>query len=129
MSRYATFTLTPIIYFLSKSNFTPASSLLTRYPPSFPNHQAPSFPNAFGANFILNLRLLDCLQMETNIEIHIGTDTPVGDPIEVDAVGRCFSPREGPPLLIGSVSIKSSSALWPSNISIFQHCANWSQRC
>jgi acyl transferase domain-containing protein len=37
------------------------------------------------------------------VECH-GTGTPVGDPIEVDAVGRCFSPREGPPLLIGSVS-------------------------
>ncbi|KAJ8130208.1 hypothetical protein O1611_g3422 [Lasiodiplodia mahajangana] len=36
------------------------------------------------------------------VECH-GTGTPVGDPIEVDAVGRCFSPREGPPLLIGSV--------------------------
>ncbi|KAI1125350.1 polyketide synthase [Nemania abortiva] len=36
------------------------------------------------------------------VECH-GTGTPVGDPIEVDGVGRCFSPREGPPLLIGSV--------------------------
>ncbi|KAI5854487.1 polyketide synthase [Durotheca rogersii] len=36
------------------------------------------------------------------VECH-GTGTPVGDPIEVDAVGKCFSPREGPPLLIGSV--------------------------
>ncbi|KAI1470380.1 polyketide synthase [Daldinia caldariorum] len=36
------------------------------------------------------------------VECH-GTGTPVGDPIEVDAIGRCFSPREGPPLLIGSV--------------------------
>jgi hypothetical protein len=25
------------------------------------------------------------------------------DPIEIDAVGRIFSPREGPPLIIGSV--------------------------
>jgi acyl transferase domain-containing protein len=41
------------------------------------------------------------------VECH-GTGTPVGDPIEVDAVGRCFSPREGPPLLIGSVSITLS---------------------
>jgi acyl transferase domain-containing protein len=38
------------------------------------------------------------------VECH-GTGTPVGDPIEVDAVGRCFSPREGAPLLIGSVSL------------------------
>lgn len=38
------------------------------------------------------------------VECH-GTGTPVGDPIEVDAIGRCFSPREGPALLIGSVSI------------------------
>ncbi len=37
------------------------------------------------------------------VECH-GTGTPVGDPIEVDAIGKCFSPREGPPLLIGSVS-------------------------
>ncbi|ROT38902.1 polyketide synthase [Sodiomyces alkalinus F11] len=36
------------------------------------------------------------------VECH-GTGTNVGDPIEVDSVGRCFSPREGPPLLIGSV--------------------------
>jgi acyl transferase domain-containing protein/NADPH:quinone reductase-like Zn-dependent oxidoreductase/NADP-dependent 3-hydroxy acid dehydrogenase YdfG len=36
------------------------------------------------------------------VECH-GTGTPVGDPIEVDAVGRCFGPREGAPLLIGSV--------------------------
>ncbi|KAI1119036.1 polyketide synthase [Nemania sp. NC0429] len=36
------------------------------------------------------------------VECH-GTGTPVGDPIEVDAIGRVFSPREGPPLLIGSV--------------------------
>lgn len=37
------------------------------------------------------------------VECH-GTGTNVGDPIEVDSVGRIFSPREGPPLLIGSVS-------------------------
>ncbi|KAI1817433.1 polyketide synthase [Poronia punctata] len=36
------------------------------------------------------------------VECH-ATGTAVGDPIEVDAVGRCFSPRQGPPLLIGSV--------------------------
>ncbi|KAI1149132.1 polyketide synthase [Nemania diffusa] len=36
------------------------------------------------------------------VECH-GTGTPVGDPIEVDAIGRVFSPRDGPPLLIGSV--------------------------
>ncbi|ORY71075.1 polyketide synthase [Pseudomassariella vexata] len=36
------------------------------------------------------------------VECH-GTGTPVGDPIEVDAVGRAFSPRGGSALLIGSV--------------------------
>ncbi|PYI20858.1 putative polyketide synthase [Aspergillus violaceofuscus CBS 115571] len=36
------------------------------------------------------------------VECH-GTGTPVGDPIEVDAVGRCFSPRPEVQLLIGSV--------------------------
>jgi acyl transferase domain-containing protein len=36
------------------------------------------------------------------VECH-GTGTPVGDPIEVNAVGSCFSPRQGAPLLIGSV--------------------------
>ncbi|KAH7383971.1 polyketide synthase [Pyrenochaeta sp. MPI-SDFR-AT-0127] len=36
------------------------------------------------------------------VECH-GTGTPVGDPIEVNAVGSCFAPREGHPLLIGSV--------------------------
>ncbi|KAI1735252.1 polyketide synthase [Xylaria scruposa] len=36
------------------------------------------------------------------VECH-GTGTPVGDPIEVDAVGRAFSPRKNGPLLIGSV--------------------------
>lgn len=42
------------------------------------------------------------------VECH-GTGTPVGDPIEVNAVGRTFSPsdapRQGPPLLVGSVRI------------------------
>lgn len=38
------------------------------------------------------------------VECH-GTGTPVGDPIEVDALGRCFtSPARKRPLLIGSVS-------------------------
>ncbi|KAF5867859.1 putative polyketide synthase protein [Botrytis fragariae] len=32
-----------------------------------------------------------------------GTGTPVGDPIEVNAIGRCFAGRQGSPLLIGSV--------------------------
>ncbi|KAL4778871.1 hypothetical protein BJX76DRAFT_362324 [Aspergillus varians] len=36
------------------------------------------------------------------VECH-GTGTAVGDPIEVDALSRCFSPREGFPLRIGSV--------------------------
>lgn len=36
------------------------------------------------------------------IECH-GTGTPVGDPIEVDALSRIFRPRAGSPLLIGSV--------------------------
>lgn len=36
------------------------------------------------------------------IECH-GTGTAVGDPIEIDAVARYFSPRDGPPLMMGSV--------------------------
>ena len=36
------------------------------------------------------------------VECH-GTGTAVGDPIEVDAISRCFSPRPSHPLLIGSV--------------------------
>lgn len=40
------------------------------------------------------------------VECH-GTGTPVGDPIEVDAVGRCFARPDGPPLLIGSVCIQA----------------------
>lgn len=36
------------------------------------------------------------------VECH-GTGTPVGDPIEVNAIGGVFSPREQAPLLIGSV--------------------------
>jgi hypothetical protein len=42
-------------------------------------------------------------EVDTDAEILSGTGTPVGDPIEVDAVGRFFSPREGASLLIGSV--------------------------
>ncbi|KAL4957399.1 hypothetical protein BDW69DRAFT_200981 [Aspergillus filifer] len=36
------------------------------------------------------------------VECH-GTGTAVGDPIEVDALSRCFAPRPGQPVLIGSV--------------------------
>ncbi|KAI1074585.1 polyketide synthase [Whalleya microplaca] len=36
------------------------------------------------------------------VEFH-GTGTAIGDPIEVDAVGRCFAPRDGLPLIIGAV--------------------------
>lgn len=38
------------------------------------------------------------------IECH-GTGTAVGDVVEVNALKRCFCPRDGPPLMIGSVSI------------------------
>ena len=35
-----------------------------------------------------------------------GTGTPVGDPLEIDAIGRLFAAgRQEEPLLIGSVSI------------------------
>ncbi|KFA45451.1 hypothetical protein S40293_10148 [Stachybotrys chartarum IBT 40293] len=36
------------------------------------------------------------------VECH-GTGTAVGDPIEVEAIARCFTPRDGSPLLIGAV--------------------------
>ncbi|KAL3484070.1 hypothetical protein BJX62DRAFT_244310 [Aspergillus germanicus] len=36
------------------------------------------------------------------VECH-GTGTAVGDPIEVDALSRCFTPRLGEPLLVGSI--------------------------
>jgi hypothetical protein len=40
------------------------------------------------------------------VECH-GTGTAVGDPIEVDALSRCFTPRLGESLLVGSVSVTS----------------------
>ncbi|KAI8963504.1 polyketide synthase [Daldinia sp. FL1419] len=36
------------------------------------------------------------------VECH-GTGTAVGDPIEIDGIGRCFSPRKGPALIVGAV--------------------------
>ncbi|KAI1098670.1 polyketide synthase-like protein [Jackrogersella minutella] len=36
------------------------------------------------------------------IECH-GTGTAIGDVIEADAIKRCFCPRDGPPLILGSV--------------------------
>lgn len=44
--------------------------------------------------------------LTTYFECH-GTGTPVGDPLEVEAVGRVFAPvkSEEKPLLIGSVSV------------------------
>ncbi|CAH0054704.1 unnamed protein product [Clonostachys solani] len=36
------------------------------------------------------------------VECH-GTGTAVGDPVEVEGIGRCFSPRYGPPLMIGAI--------------------------
>ena len=41
------------------------------------------------------------------IECH-GTGTPVGDPIEVEAVSRVFSEHRQEPLLIGAVSLTLS---------------------
>uniref|UniRef100_A0A8H7NCH8 Carrier domain-containing protein n=1 Tax=Bionectria ochroleuca TaxID=29856 RepID=A0A8H7NCH8_BIOOC len=36
------------------------------------------------------------------VECH-GTGTAVGDPVEIEGIGRCFSPRYGPPLMIGAI--------------------------
>lgn len=45
------------------------------------------------------------------VECH-GTGTAVGDPVEVEGIGRCFSPRYGPPLMIGAVCLMTQC---PSN--------------
>ncbi|KAM3079651.1 hypothetical protein ACMFMG_006064 [Clarireedia jacksonii] len=42
------------------------------------------------------------LEDTTYIETH-GTGTSIGDPIEVEAISKCFKPRSSQPLLIGSV--------------------------
>lgn len=38
------------------------------------------------------------------VECH-GTGTAVGDPIEIEAISRCFSRQEGAPVLIGGVRL------------------------
>jgi acyl transferase domain-containing protein len=55
------------------------------------------------------------------VECH-GTGTPVGDPIEVNAVGNCFSPRQGAPLLIGSVRFTTRAEMFETddNLVIFR---------
>ena len=63
---------------------------------------------------ILYLLLQDALislSSQSDIVGRIGTGTPVGDPIEVNAIGRFFEQRGGPPLLIGSVSIASTKLI------------------
>ena len=50
------------------------------------------------------------------VECH-GTGTPVGDVIEVNAMGRFFSQRQGPPLRIGSVSITCAIIISASQFS------------
>lgn len=51
------------------------------------------------------------------VECH-GTGTPVGDPIEVEALSRVFLPGVGPPLLIGAVSRVSWMTTLFSNFSL-----------